>query len=226
MFRSNRIPLFILVFLFLILFIFVPSYGSHLRSFLSGAPVISDASQDLAAQNDALKAEISEYQAIKQQLPDDAKNYTRAMVYSRYPLNFRNEFSINAGTVDGVSVGQGVLVESSSSYVLIGRIISVSADSALVQTVFDPAFKIAVRVGSKGYDGLLEGGTYPKVGSIAKNATLAGGDVISSADASLPYGIAIGEVSGTNISPDNLFEEAQLVFPYDINTVQTVLVRE
>ncbi len=225
MFRPNHIPVITLGVVLLALVIIVPSFGWRIRGFLSPAQAVP-ASQDLAVQNESLKSALAQTAIMDAQLPHAPAGTVRAMVYSRYPLDFKNEMLINAGQSQGVALGKAVMIESpsSSAYVFVGRVVKVLADTAVVQTVFDPAFKMPVRVGTKGYDGLFVGGTYPKVVSIAKGATVNVGDVVYSADASVPYGLALAEVSGATVSSDNLFQEAQLVFAYDVNAAQTVVV--
>jgi cell shape-determining protein MreC len=203
--------------------VFVPQWGWSLRAMFS--PSVHENTQDLVAEEESLKAQLAQYQVVAEQLPNSLPNYARAMVYSRYPTNFRNELLIDAGAHEGISVGKAVVIQAAtSSYVLIGRIQSVSNDMAVVQTVFDPAFKMPVRVGSHGYDGLLIGGVSPRVASILKKVAVQAGDIVVSADTVLPYGLPVAEVSNVAISSDNLFQDASLNFAYDINGVQTVLI--
>ncbi len=203
----------------------VPSYGWTLRRWLSpnADHAAGDASSpNLAADNDALKAEVATYAAVASQLPQRPAHMIRAMVYSRYPLNFKNELLIDAGSADGVSTGTAVMFQG----MLIGRVATVFLHETLVQTIFDNGFEIPVRVSSGSYDGLFEGGSYPKVGSIAKSAKLQAGDVIYAAAPNLPYGAPIGSVSATSTSGDSLFTDAAVSFPYDMNDIQTVLIAQ
>ena len=172
------------------------------------------------AQNEALKAQLAELQSVATQLPSVPSNYLRAIVYSRYPLNFKNEILLNVGSNNSVVAGKAVVFQG----ILIGAVEKVFPDSALVQTVFDSSFKMPVRVGPKGYDALFVGGALPKAVSIKKDAVLAPGDIVSAAASGFPYGIPVAVVVSTSTSPDNLFEEATLGFAYDVNAVQTVLV--
>lgn len=224
MFRTKHLPLIILSISLLALIIFAPSYGWHVRAFFSGNGSEPSNTQNLIAQNDALKAQVAEYQTVESQLPDYSANYVRAMIYSREPMNFRNEFLINVGQNEGIMAGNAVVVEASSSYVLVGKVETVFAETSLIQTVFDPGFKVAARVGASGYDALLEGGASPVAASLPKSAGIEVGDAVFSADPTLPYGLAIGTVTSVGVSPDSLFQVAQLELPYDLNTVQTVMV--
>ncbi len=230
--RSHRWILGILILVLVGAIFFAPSYGWELRSWLgenlgsgngAGQGTSLDASTSaLAAQNAELEAELAMYQTVASQLPVDSSNDIRAMVYSRYPLNFKNEILVNAGSADGVTSGTAALFEG----LLIGRVIQVFPHESLIQTVFDSGFEMAVRVSTSSYDGLFEGGAYPSVGSITKSANLSVGDVVYSATPGLPYGIPIGTVAATSTSADSLFTQAAVTFPYDIDQIKTVFIAQ
>lgn len=225
--RPNILLLGALIVILLVFIVFEPSYGWEIRAFFSPSNVapnagIQDASgtQDLLAENEQLEAQLAELQGVASQLPTSTPDYLRAMVYSRYPLNFKNELFVNAGMDDGVATGSAVTYNG----FLVGRVAEVGPHYAAVQTVFDNDFRLPVRIGTGGYDGLLTGGSYPYVASIAKDSPVATGDIVIDAAAGTPYGVPVGNVQSTSTSPDNLFEQAALSFPYDINQVETVLI--
>lgn len=207
---------------------FEPSYGWKLRQFLSpqAIPGASDNGQadgaNLAAENDVLAARVAVLQKTVTQLPGQPANDIRAMVYSRYPLNFKNELLVNVGARDGVTTGTAAIFEG----MLVGRVIRVFPSEALIQTVFDGGFEMPVRVGTAGYDGLFSGGSYPRVQSIAKSVSVQAGDVIYAAAPGIPYGLPIGTVSAGSVSADSLFNEATVAFPYDINDIQTLFIAQ
>jgi cell shape-determining protein MreC len=229
--KSSRIFFYVLTVILLLIIIFLPSIGWKLHSWL--APSIPQDNGGLAVENVALKAALAQYATVARALPDIPQNYIPAMVYSRYPTNFRSELLINAGTREGVTAGRAVVIEVATPasaraglYVLIGKVQAAFGDTAVVQTVFDPAFRMPVRIGAKGYDALFAGGAAPKAASILKTASVQPGDVVSAADPALPYGLAVAEVAGVNISPDSLFQEAALNFQYDLNDIQAVLIQK
>lgn len=222
--KSYNLFLAVLILLAAVFILFAPSYGWKLRTFLSPpatpsvSPEISDAT--VAAENQTLKAQLAVLQAVSSELPNKPVNYMRAMVYSRYPMNFKNEMLVNVGSNDGATIGKAVVFQG----ILIGQVEAVFPDSALVMTVFDNRFKLPVRVGKSGLDGLLQGGSYPTVKSIVKTATLAQGDIVYAAASSLSYGLPVGEIMATSTSLDSLFLQATLNFAYDMNGVETVLI--
>lgn len=207
-----------LIIILIAVIFFAPTYGWKIRAWLS--PQQPENDDAIVVQNDALKAQLAVLQSVSAQLPTSTPNTIRAMVYSRYPMNFRNELLVNAGINEGVTTGTAVMFQG----MLLGEVRTVFPDEALVQTIFDDAFKMPVRIGSTGIDGLLQGGSYPMVGSIADTAIIVPGDVIYSAVSGIPYGLPIAQVVATSTSPDSLFQQATLSFPYDINNVQTVLI--
>lgn len=202
-----------------------PQEGWRLRAWLSPRPQAVDPStaQNLQAENQALTAQLYQLQGVAAEFPSIPAHYMPAMVYSRYPFNFKNEILINAGANEGVTAGKAVLYQGG---VLIGTVEAVFPDSSLVQTVLDGNFKMPVRIGAKGYDALLVGGASPRATSILQSASVHAGDVVYTAAPNLPYGLPIAVVTAVSVSRDNLFQEASLDFAYDMNTVQTVLVAQ
>jgi cell shape-determining protein MreC len=219
-----------LIVILLFLIFFIPSYGWKIRTWLS--PALSGSagsnsavasqvdSPTLAAQNDALQAQLSTLQVVASQLPTSTPNSIRAMVYSRYPMNFRNELLVNAGSDENVVSGDAVTFQG----MLIGQVQKVFENESLIQTIFDNDLKMPVRIGSAGTDGLLQGGADPVVGSIASTAAIAPGDIVYSAAPGIPYAQPIAEVVATSTSADSLFQQATLSFPYNVNNVETVLI--
>ena len=203
-----------------ILIFFAPSYGWRVRDFLSPPPAGSSGTAALTAENDALKAQLAVLQAIQAQLPTSTPDAIRAMVYSRYPMNFKNELLVNVGTREGVAQGSVAVYQG----MLLGQVMSVYPDAALIQTIFHDGMKLPVRIGAHGYDGLLRGGADPLVGSIAVNDAIIPGDIVYTAAPGMPYALPIAAVTATSTSPDHLFEQASVDIPYDINNVQTVFI--
>ena len=220
--KSNIVLLCSLCIALLIFIIFVPSYGWKVRQLFVVSNVMPSDNQNTAAENETLKAELAREQTAQSELPVAPADSIRAMVYSRYPFNFKNELTVDTGANQGVASGSIVFFQG----MLVGRVRAVWPDSASVQTIFDNGFKMPVRIGAKGYDGLLQGGLYPIVGSIAKSSIVNPGDIVYADSAGFPYGLPIGEVSATSTSADSLFQQASLTFVYDINSIQTVAIQK
>jgi rod shape-determining protein MreC len=218
--KNTRLSAILIVFIALLVF-FRPSYGWKLRGFLMPVARIQDnVALGLAAENQSLKAELAKLQNIKSQIPEKPPAFVRAMVYSRYPLNFKDEMLLSAGRNEGVALGSVVVFEG----VLVGKISKVFDDMSLVQTIFDSRFQSAVRVGTAGVDALLKGGSLPEIDLIPLKAKIESGDIVYTVSPDFPYGLPVGEVESIKVSANQLFQEATLSFAYDINAVETVLV--
>ena len=112
-------------------------------------------------------------------------------VYSSYPFNNAKEIAIASGSEHGIKEGDIVTYGTKT---LIGRVKSLSQKSSIVSTIFDQDWEIPVRIGEKEIDALLKGGNSIKAILISKDAPIKPGDLIISAGAGLPYGLAIGTV--------------------------------
>ncbi len=199
-----------------------PSDGGAVRNWLSAAPAASSSvSPDLAAENEALKAQLATLQNVAAELPNASPGYLRAIVYSRYPFNFKNEFTVDAGASEGVATGKAVVFQG----ILIGIVSQTFPHASLVQTVFDPGLKCRCAWEPHGYDALLVGGASPVVASLIKTAKVgAGGCCLLPPRRDCPTGLPVAVVQDAVTSPDNLFEQASLNFAYDMNGVQTVFI--
>lgn len=217
--RGNWI-LFVLSALLATLIIFKPQIGQEIRNSLSPS-LVENERELFEKENTELRAEIAAFRSVRDQLRAGGPiGGVNAVVYSRYPFNFRNEIIISAGADDGVTKGSAVVFGK----FLIGEIKEVSASQSVVRTVFDGDFHASVRVGATGYDALFEGGLEPALRLIPKNAVIKDSDSIYSASPNFPYGLAIGEISGATVSNDQFFQEAGIKIPYDINLVKIVSV--
>jgi cell shape-determining protein MreC len=217
--KRNQSWFFGIVIVLLLFFIFfMPSIGAKLR-FLLGPQSPSPANADqLMAENESLSSKLSELSVVAGEVPHQAPDTILAMAYSDYPFNFKDEITVDAGSVDGVVAHDAVLFNGN----LIGFISGLTAHRSVVQTIFDPDFKLQVRVGAKGYDALLAGGPYPMAESIVKTAVIAPGDVVYNAAPNAPYAVPVGTILNTSLAPDDLFEQASLSFPYDRSGIQAV----
>ena len=194
-----------------------------MRAWLSpeSGTATAQTSQTLADANEVLQAQVAVLQGVANQMPQNPRNQIRAMVYLQYPFGFKNELLVNAGTNEGVATGSAVTFQG----IFLGTIIRTFPDSALMQTVFDPSFKMPIRIGSQGVDALLVGGSDPKATSMARSAAVAANDIVVTAAPGIPYGLPVGTIAATSTSADNLFQEATLNFTYDVNNIQTVLIQ-
>lgn len=181
--------------------------------------------EDLRSENIKLKLQLAEAVKTSCVQPKSEKKLIPAFVYSQYPLPFKNEYIISAGAKDGVKTGAAVLFSGTDGQAfVVGKITRVLHDYAVVQTIFDKNFKMAVRIGQNGTDALLSGGTVPQLTLIPKAKPIEPGQAVYSASADAPYGTAIGQVGVVTVIPETSMQEAELLVPYDPNSVHSVLV--
>jgi len=212
----------------LLLAVAAPSSSWPLQRFFSmdrGTPLSIG---ELATENAALKARVAELEDIAGRLPSTPETYLATPIYSRYPFNLKHELTVGGGSGDGVVPGQFVGVAATATgttpLALVGRVTSVSSESAVIMTVFDPRLQFAVRVGRTSNDALFVGGTTPKLTLIAKNAVISRGDVVYAAAEGFPYGLAVGTVGDVVVAGPQLFREATVTIPYDMSGLRVVLI--
>lgn len=220
--KKEFVFLCILVLITGILVLFKPVFGWRLRMILAPVSSMPAAESDLIAENKQLKAELAGLQSIKSQLPQKPEHSIRAIVYSRYPLNFKSELLVNAGTREKVSRGNAVTFGG----MLIGKVSNVFDETSLIQTIFDERFQLAVRIGKNGAEALLKGGSFPTLNLISLTAMVEKGDIVYSAGPDFPYGLPVAEIKDVRPSDDKLFQAATFNVPYDIGQIGTVFITQ
>lgn len=143
-------------------------------------------------------------------------------VYSVYPFNLKNEISVNVGSTSGVRLGGAA---TNKDGILIGKVISVSANSAIIRTVFDANFELPVYIGKTSVQGLLRGGTNPKINLIPKTSIVDVGEVVFSSSKDFPYGLVLGELGPVEVSGDSVFYEGELKLSYNLADIRTVYLQ-
>ena len=91
-------------------------------------------------------------------------------------------------------------------------------------TIFDPTWRSEVRIGKEGVASLLQGGSTPTLTLIDKETLISSGDLVYNSDSRYPYGLTIGKENNLRLTKDQLWREADLELPYDLNKVKLVLV--
>lgn len=216
--------------LFLVVFILLMAWSPRglwqFRSIFDHSVPIENEVNVLRAENAYLRAALIAQEESSSRQPEGT---VLAHVYSRYPLNFKDELVLDKGSRDNIQMNQAVLAPArqfseETSMFLIGTISQVYNRRSFVQTVFDHDFRSAVRIGTKKVSGLFVGGVSPRITTIPKEARVLPGDVVLSSSADFPYGLILGRVREVRRSPDNLFQEAELELPYDINNLTVAYV--
>lgn len=190
-----------------------PDAGFRLRAFMQGAP---DFACGAGAELTALKTELARQSIFARESVRTESTGILAEVYSQYPFGSKSELLVNRGKEDGVQVGQPALFRK----MFVGRVTKAFPRAALITTLFDARAKYSVRIGKEGTDALFVGGNEPRITLIANAAVLENGAAIYTATPLLPYGLAVGIMSGIHASREGLFQEAGVSFPYDIAQIR------
>ena len=166
----------------------------------------------LQKENADLKAQLFQEKVIPQDV---------AIVYSSYPFNNKSEIVISWGLNDGVSVGDTVTYGNN---ILIGQVSAVTTKNSVVETIFDPGFETAVRIGTAGVDALIRGGNELILDFIPDDAQIEVGDKVITASKELPYGLEIGEVKEVRTKGGSVFKSATVKASFEIKTLRDVNV--
>lgn len=221
----NDILLWVAAIAFLALIVVEPSFSWQLRTLIFSENPAQKNITELVIENEALKAKLAELEGGVRAAGAVGPSL-RADVFSHYPFNVKNQILINAGAAQNVKVGDAALLTASSSdSVLLGKVIKVFRETALIETVFDEGWQSAVRIGQAGHEALFAGGSEPKLSFIAKDVAIVPGDAVYSVDPAFPYGVAIAEVKSVALSNDQIFQEAELRFPYDLSQIRAVAIK-
>jgi cell shape-determining protein MreC len=179
-----------------------------------------EAYEALFKENQILKAEVLRLRKKAYESTSGSRRIV-AKVYSTYPFNNRNLIMINAGKRDGVEVNAPVAVEGTF---LLGRISEVFSDYSIVSTIFDAGWELPVKVENDSINALLIGGREPRLTLIEKSKLILDGATVYTAEQGFPYGMHVGTINEARDELANTFQEASLVFPYEVSLLTEVSV--
>lgn len=189
---------------------------------------LEEAYQKLLAENSSLQALVKENQELKAILGfKDSHNVglVLAKVINRDSVN-PNLLRINAGSTQGLAVGQAVVVNDG---IMIGKIVDLGPDFAIFRLLTDKFSKLAVSLGEEqSIAGLLSGtlGLSLNVSYVPQDYEIKKGDLVTSAlsDPQIPPGLVIGRVETVDFSEEELFKQAAVSPLVDYNTISLVAV--
>lgn len=173
----------------------------------------------MEVENQGLKNELETIKA-RTALSSDF-SYKEFSIYSAYPFNDRRLIVIDGGSNHGLKPEMPVLAAEG---VLLGKIKSVKSFQSVVQTVFDPDWRLSVAIGNESEQGLLKGGSEPILELIFKEAVLKTGDRVLNTSPEYPLHLLIGSLISIKSDQNNLWLSAGLAVPYDLENLRTVLV--
>ena len=179
--------------------------------------------EEVRAENERLKKSLEFKTGVA---PVMGYELTGAAVVGRDPGNWFGVISINKGTKDGLKLNQVVLNDLG----LIGRITSVTGNTAEVLLITDPRSGVAALIQQGRTPGMVEGvASSPgrlKMVHIPIGAEVGRGQVVvtSGFGSLFPKGIPIGRILTTEREASGLFNSA-MIEPYvDVNRLEEVMV--
>lgn len=215
----------IIIATFFLISIFAGNYFVSVKNFI--LELISGNSDfveinELRIENESLKARLENSCSLLNLEAKDDLTYKTAKIFSTYPFNNRNSFAINLGSNNGIQPKMAVLAGEG---VLLGQISEVFKNYSLVKSIFDPNFKIPVRIGSNEINALFEGGNTAMVTMIDKKSIIAIGDSVYTSSSDFFYGLRIGEIAEIfDQDEKNIFKKSVIKIGYNFNDLREVLV--
>lgn len=192
------------------------------------ADKLSEDYQKLLSENAQLMTLKNENEQLRKLLDfRTEKKYNLQVVYliSRDPIN-NNLLVVSAGANQGLAYGQAVVVNNG---VMIGKVLSVNPDTAVVRLIIDNASKIAVRVGDEqAVSGLLSGslGLGMNLSYIPQSQDIKKNDLVYTSDFNpgIPGGLVLGRVGEIDAPAEELFKEATVEPMVDLNSLSVLAV--
>ena len=184
--------------------------------------------KELLVENSRLQSLAEENKNLRSLLElKQTKNYNliTTNIISRDFLN-QNLLIIDVGLEQNIQIGQAVVANEG---VIIGKIIEVMDDAAVVRVLTDNLSKLAVSVGDQQIvSGLLEGslGLSMYLQYIPQEIEIKKGDLVitSNLNEQIPGGLVIGRVEEVEFSEGELFKKASVSTLIDYQTLSLLAV--
>jgi rod shape-determining protein MreC len=152
-------------------------------------------------------------------------NYTMANIISRDPLSSSLVY-LDAGSDDGIAVGQPVIVGNGS---MIGKILKVTRKDATLELLSDDSSRIAVKAfDDVSTSGVLRGtlGTGARLEYIREVQAVPVGTILvtSGLEPLIPQGLLVGTIQKVIESADTLFAYADVLPAADMSQLSVVSI--
>ena len=173
-----------------------------------------------------LQQQIAELQKenenLRAQIFDQSITQTSTIkVYSSYPFNNNQYIALAAGSNQGLKVGE---IVTYGTNLLVGQLTSVSPNESVAETIFNPNWKMAVRIGTQQINALFRGGIELKVTLIPKSLPVSNGDLAVTASQGFPYGLEVGSVQSVIDDVGTPYKEATLQAPFKLEDLRNVSI--
>jgi rod shape-determining protein MreC len=171
----------------------------------------------IAQENIVLRSELG-VTGVSQQRK---KVLARVVVRSNDPSD--TTFTINVGTTQGVAVGQPAVIQG----FLIGRVLSVQANSAVIRAITSSQSRVQVWIASSREKGLLVGdGVSVSLGDINQGVAVPNLSLVetSGLGETLPQGILVGTTSDALSKPSDANQRFVVTIPHDPSTSESLFI--
>lgn len=205
-------------------------------SFFTNIDTLSTENDELKKQNSELEQKLRELEIIKAEnltlkeylnLTEKYTSYTTipAYIINKDTSNYSSTFVINVGLDDGIKENMTVIADKG----LVGHVVSVTSNTAKVQTIVDPSSAVSVIFESTGDNAICKGAIEKntlKATYISTSAELLENDTVETSGMGGLYqkGIMVGTVSKIE-NTKNVIDKYAIIKPaVDFDKLETVLV--
>ncbi len=147
-----------------------------------------------------------------------------AEVFAVTPTGRFNSILINVGKSSGVKANMPVITPSG----IVGKTISAEENYAVVQLLYDPAFKVAARTQSGRVQGIASyaGGRFLALTNVPYDLEVSIGDTVISSGLGgiFPRGLYIGQIIEAQIKEGELFKDIQILPGANFSVLEEVFV--
>lgn len=205
-------------------------------SFFTNIEELSSENEKLKQENSELGQKLRELEIIKSEnetlkeyleLTEKYTSYTTipAYIINKDTSNYSNTFVINAGSDDGIKENMTVIADKG----LVGHVISVTKNTAKVQTIIDPSSSVSITFSSSADKAICKGSLDSKTLKatyISTDATVLENDTVETSGMGgiYPKGIMIGTVLKTDNTKNIIDRNATITPAVDFEKLETVLV--
>lgn len=170
-----------------------------------------------------------DYQAALDFKTDFSYKTIFAQVIGRSPDSWHKQIILNKGSDDGVILGRGVLTERG----IIGQVTKLALHSAIVQLIFNPDWRMGVKLARLGQYGVLNG-NYPGPASLqfitVDSQVQVGDEVVTSGvcidtdNCPYPENFPVGKVVEVRRDPNQVDLVVKVEFYEDLSGIREVFV--
>ncbi len=204
-------------------------------SFFSSIGELKSENEKLLEENLSLKSQIAMLKDVKNEndelrkqidlAPRNAYELEAAVLIGK-DMSGQSEFVyIDKGSKQGIKQHMAVIVDKG---ILIGKVVKIFPTTSQIELLFSKNSRVNAELVESGAKGIVRGqyGTAIVLDMVPQTFEINRGDsvITSGVGNLLPRGLLIGYAQEPAATPDQLFQQASLVFPVRLDTVRVVWV--